>query len=156
MALVVRAAGPVDDEAARRVAALAFETVRAVYRPSPAAVATASEIELERLVAIADGDVVGTVRFGVADERLRVIGLAVLPACRRRGIARALLDELARIAQARGGRVLALFTIVQTGNVAVFERLGFRCIWEAAAADSISVTGRPLTEAYMERDVPAG
>ena len=49
---------------------------------------------LERLVAEVDGQVVGTVCFGVFGDRLRVIGLAVLPELRRRGVARALVEEL--------------------------------------------------------------
>jgi len=155
MATLVRMAKPRDAEAARRVGDEAFATVRSVYHPNSAAYANLSAVAptLERLVAEDDGQVVGTVRFGVSGDCLRVIGLAVLPQFQRRGVARALVHELARVAKAKGCRALALYTVTQTGNVPVFERLGFSLISEGPDEYSDSVTGEPLTEAYMERSV---
>jgi len=152
----VRAARPDEETAARAVAAAAFETQRTVYRPSAEAIAHASQLALERLVALAGGELVGTARWGIEGDRLRVIGLAVLPGHRRRGIARALVEELAGIARDSGCSALALYTVVQTGNVAVFERLGFAVVHEEPATDAISPTGQPLTEAYLERVVEPG
>src|SRR5262249_8732335 len=112
--------------------------------------------EPQRLVAEEDGRIVGTVCFRVDGDLLRVMGLAVLPLCRHRGIARSLVRCLAGIAEERKCRGLGLYTVRQTGNIPIFERLGFRLIAEGPADYFISVTGQPLTEAYMELDVAVG
>jgi len=155
MAISVRLARPEDAEAVRRVGDEAFATVRQLYHPSPAAHANLSTMApaLERLVAEDGGEVVGAVRFGNFDDCLRVIGLAVLPQSRRRGVARALIQQLAGVARNRGCRALALYTVTKTGNVAIFQRLGFAVVSEQPDAYSISVDGEPLTAAYMERTV---
>jgi ribosomal protein S18 acetylase RimI-like enzyme len=155
MTLVVRTATKEDEAAAQRIADEAFETVRSVYRPSPAATTNLAAIspELERLVAEDGERIVGTVRFHVLDGRLRVMALAVLPQCRRRGVARALVDRLMVIAEERDCRALTLYAVTQTGNVPIFERLGFTLISEQQDTYSISTSGEPLTEAYMERGV---
>jgi predicted N-acetyltransferase YhbS len=155
MATSIRMATPTDADAAGRVEEEAFATVRSIYRPNAAAHANRFAIAptLERLVAEVDGRIVGTVRFGVFGDRLRVIGLAVLPELRRRGVARALVEELARVAKLKGCRALGLYTVTKTGNVPVFERLGFRVVSEQPDVYSVSPDGGPLTEAYMEREV---
>jgi ribosomal protein S18 acetylase RimI-like enzyme len=155
MATSIRMATPADADAARRVEEEAFATLRSVYRPNAAARANLFAIApaLERLVAEVDGRIVGTVRFGIFGDRLRVIGLAVLPTFRPRGVARALVEELARVAKLRVCRALALYTVTKTGNVSVFERLGFRVVSEQPDSYSVSPDGGALTEAYMEREV---
>src|SRR5262245_49882752 len=122
MAISVRFAKTEDEEAAGRVSNEAFAAMRRFYRPNPAAQANLSAIApaLERLVAEDGGQIVGTVRFGIFDGCLRVIGLAVLPRFQRRGVARALIGELARLAKDKGYRSLALYTVTKTGNVAIF------------------------------------
>jgi ribosomal protein S18 acetylase RimI-like enzyme len=151
--MLVRAAGPDDAAEVERAVASAVARLREIYRPSPDAIAHAKTLPLERLVA-ADGDrIAGTVQFRVDGHVLRVVGLAVVPACQRRGVARALVEQLVAVALERGCSVLGLFTIEQTGNVAVFGRLGFRVMWRRPDVWSISVTGEPLTEVYLERSV---
>jgi ribosomal protein S18 acetylase RimI-like enzyme len=151
--IVVREVRPSDEAEVQRVFDEAFAPVRRIYRPSEEMIAAVGKSELERLVAVEDERVVGTVRFGTGDDRLRVIGLAVAPSHQRRGIARALIDRLSEIAILRDLRVLALFTIEQTGNALVFERLGFEVISEQPDTSSISVGGDDLIELYMERPV---
>jgi predicted N-acetyltransferase YhbS len=155
MAASIRLARPEDAEAVRQVSEEAFATVRSVYRPNPAAHANLSAMapSLERLVAEVDGQVVGTVRFGLFDGTLRIVGLCVLPQYRRQGVARALIEELASVAKGKGCGTLALYTITKTGNVAIFERLGFHVISEQPDAYSISVDGEPLREACMQRRI---
>jgi GNAT superfamily N-acetyltransferase len=155
MPLVVRIAEPSDGSVAKTITGAAFAAARAAYRPNPAALANLSAIapKLERLVAKMDGLVVGTVRYGVFDRSLRVIGLAVLPDRQRQGIARKLIEALADIAADRECQTLSLYTVVQTGNVPIFQRLGFQVVSESPDAYSISVSGEPLTEAFMERPV---
>src|SRR5437868_8115232 len=97
--LLIRLATADDTDAAQSVSDAAFATVRAIYRPSPQAHANLAAISptLGRLVAEENHQLIGTVRFGIFEDCLRVIALAVHPDHHRRGVAQALLDELARI-----------------------------------------------------------
>jgi len=155
MSVCVRLATPQDAPAAQRVSEEAFASLRTIYRPSAVAQANRAAIskDLRQLVAEKQGRIVGTVRFGIFDNCLRVIGLAVAPQNRRRGVARALIEELARIASQRGCQSLSLYTVTQTGNVPIFQRLGFKVVSEQPDRYSESVTGESLTESYMVRDV---
>ena len=138
MALVVRPAAAGDVEVIRELSERAFSTVRHIYRPNARALENRSRLALECLIAFSDGVPAGVVQWAFKDDTLRVIGLAVLPEQRRRGIARGFVERLSHIASERGCRALALHTVVQTGNVAVFERLGFQVIEERPDAYSVS------------------
>ena len=155
IAILVRAAEDGDAEQVRLVGEATFAAVRSIHHPKPSTVATlaATTPTLPRLVAEQAGQVVGSVRYAVSDDVVRVIGLAVFPPLHRRGIARRILEALSEVGRRHSCRASALYTIVQTGNVPVFERLGFRTVSEAPDDHSISVSGAPLTEAYMERAV---
>jgi ribosomal protein S18 acetylase RimI-like enzyme len=158
--VVVRDATPADEQRVAEVTSAAFAPLRRVYRPGPAALAGKAVLDAatRRLVAEStpDGIVVGTVGYRVAADRLEVTGLAVAPRHQRQGVARALIARLASVAAGRGLKSLTLYTIRQTGNKSVFERLGFRVESEQDAAAFESVTGAPLTEAFMRLTLPAG
>lgn len=155
MAHLVRLATADDAEAVRRVGEAAFADHRGIYQPNDAAVANLATLApaLERLVAESSNAIVGTVRFGRAGGVMRVIGLAVHPRWRLRGVARALIDAVHGIARIHQCRVLSLYTVVQTGNVPIFRSLGFYVVAEEPDEYSVSVTGEPLMEARMERSV---
>lgn len=157
MPVVVRIAGVNDVETTRRVTDEAFASVRSIYLPNALARAHLTTLAptLERLVAESDGQIVGTVRFGIDEGCLRIVALAVLPAYRRQGVARALLVALLSFAQDQGCRALSLHTVVQTGNVPMFQRLGFRLLSERPDDYSVSPSGDPVTEAYMELELPS-
>jgi GNAT superfamily N-acetyltransferase len=114
----------------------------------------AIEPNLKRLVAEEQGQIVGTVRYMAEGVDLRLIGLGVRPSFQRKGIARALVEHLERIADAEGARRLSLQVVRETGNVEVFEGMAFHVVAEWPARYSVSVDGRPLTEVRMERRVP--
>lgn len=148
--ILVRDARPDDAAAVQRVQDEAFVALRRIYRPSEQAIAHARALPLARLVALDADRVVGTVQHRVDGDRLRIVSLAVAPDAQRRGVARVLVERLAEIALRRECRALALFTIEQTGNVAVFERLGFAVVSRRPETWSISVRGDALVEVYME------
>src|SRR5690349_1847561 len=113
--IVVRPARAGDDPAIADVSASALATLRHVYRPTPAAIARKHELALlPRLVAIVDDALAGTVEYALGAERLHLMGLFVAQAHRQRGVARALVAELVRLADKRP---LSLNTIRETGNV---------------------------------------
>jgi predicted N-acetyltransferase YhbS len=144
----VRDATDADAAAVADIARHATAQLRQVYRPTEQAIQQKQQMShnLRQIVACADQQIVGTVQVAQEDGRLHLIGLAVDPEWRRRGVARALIDWIAQHAPR-----LSLYTIVETGNVPIFEQLGFRVI-RTVPAEHIEPSG--LSEAYMERPAP--
>ncbi len=153
----VREASATEQSEAASVSYQAFATTRNIYKIKPDVVAAtnANHDTLTRLVAVDDGNIVGTVKYRINRRRLHIIGLGVLPDKRRQGVARCLIDELFRLAASHDCSVMSLFTIKQTGNVAVFERLGFSAVREEFDTLAVSWTGGPLIDVYMERPIVA-
>ncbi len=119
----------------RSIRAQSFVTLREVYRPLPNAlpVDAASDPLLYDLIAFISGRAAGVVGISQRSMDMRVSGLAVLPEFRNRQVATALLEHAHRLAQDSGCGVLRLFTIGETGNIPIFERLGFECVAETVA-----------------------
>ena len=151
--IVVRPSEPGDDAAAKAVDALATATLRATYRPNKAALANKARIaaRLNRLVAASDGLVVGTVRWYLDNECVRILGLGVHPDFYRQGIARELVAHLGAIARKQGATRLRLWTVKETGNVDIFARLGFHVVAEREDQFSESETHPKLIEVEMEK-----
>ena len=149
MTIVVRHAREGDERGIAAVSEAGVAALRRIYRPTPDAIARYRKMPaLPRLVALVDNTIVGTVEYSLGDELLHLMGLYVAPSHRRTGVARALIDELSRIA---GNRPVTLDTIRQTGNVPIFERLGFAVLHEAPAENVESVSGEPLIDVLLER-----
>jgi ribosomal protein S18 acetylase RimI-like enzyme len=70
---------------------------------------------------------------------------------RKHGVARAMLDHLAASAKDHGARRMRLFTVRETGNVAIFSRMGFTVIDEHEDTLFESESYSSLTEVEMER-----
>jgi GNAT superfamily N-acetyltransferase len=150
----VRKMTPGDARAIEEISRLAIADLRKVYRPTPSFfMPKTSRKQLPQLVAEIDGRVVGTVTYRLEDLTLHAMSLFTHPDHRRCGVARALLDSLADIARSSGKTCLSLNTIVQTGNVPIFERLGFIVIEEFTPVDAERTSGGEIREAYLERDV---
>ena len=155
MMIVVREATSQDKECVDEVLALANRTLRAIYRPTKAALANKVRLDrkLNRLVALVEDRVVGTVQYDVIENRLHLIGLAVHPTYQRRGIARRLVRFLYERARRSAVQKLSLYTIKETGNVPIFERLGFHVVSEKPDNLFESDSCDQLTEVYMEKVV---
>jgi len=152
--ITVRIATPEDTPAAERVSALATETLRETYRLTPHPPGNESpRPALTRLVAEVEGRIVGTVQYGIRGSRLHIIGLMVHPDHWRKGVARAMIESLAGTARDLGMTHLSLYTIRETGNVPIFERMGFAAIRESPASWAESDRFDALTDVYMERAV---
>jgi len=155
MQITVRQATASDDEAIAEVDSSARAALRRVYVPTAEALASkASQApQTNRLVACVNGRVAGTVRYRVEDGRLHLLGLGVGEPDRQTGVARAMIEHLTKMARRQCLTRLSLYTIRQTGNVPLFQRLGFKVVSEEPAQFAVSGDGRPLTEVYMERSV---
>ncbi|MDY0036595.1 MAG: GNAT family N-acetyltransferase [Zoogloea oleivorans] len=120
----VRKAQDCDSSGIRILIAAATQELRRVYKPRPVASQPAPE-EAESLVAVVGDRIVGIVEYVTREASIYVRGLAVHPEYRRKGVARALLSEVAQVARQSNRATLTLSTIQETGNPAIFERLGF-------------------------------
>jgi nickel-dependent lactate racemase/N-acetylglutamate synthase-like GNAT family acetyltransferase len=148
--IIVREAEAADHVAIHEVSGLAVQALRRIYQPTGSPSDQPRVALAGRLVAEIDGEIVGTVGYRLGNDLLHIIGLMVHPDHWRQGVARRLIESLLQIAGTNGLRSLSLFTVKETGNVPIFERLGFKVITECEAADLQSVSGAALTEAYME------
>jgi GNAT superfamily N-acetyltransferase len=149
VSIVVRPADRGDEPGIAAVSESGVAALRRIYRPTAEALARYRRMPaLPRLVALVDNVIVGTVEYSLGDELLHLMGLYVAASHRRIGVARALIDELARIA---GNRPVTLDTIRETGNVPIFERLGFAVLHEGPALHVESVNGELLVDVLLER-----
>ena len=155
MAIDIREAMPEDQADAEKVSVLAFQSVRAVYRPSAAAVANRKTLDrvLHSLVAVEGGTLIGTVKYYLVDTSICILALAVHPDHRRRGVARLLIQALRDKALSLDRPTLSLYTIRETGNVPVFGNLGFDVVTEQPSELFVSDLHEQLTEVHMTKRV---
>lgn len=148
MMISVRPATANDIEEIRVVSESATADLRNIYRPNQKALALKATFAnaLHQLVATAGGRVVGATHYYLDGDRIRLIGLMVRADHRQCGVARMLVNSVAGIARHLGVQVVAARTVKETGNVPIFERLGFRV--EAERIDEYSVSDQfpSLTE----------
>jgi GNAT superfamily N-acetyltransferase len=97
--ITVRTANPEDEPDIAEVNRLVTADLRKVYRPTPRANALRSSIDSELV-------------------RLH-------PDFRRRWVATALIQTLEQIARETSSKIIRLHTVRESGNVTIFERLGF-------------------------------
>lgn len=126
-----------------------FANLRSVYQPSGTPPPLPGPVHT--LVFAEAGRLCGTVSYYLDPPYVRLFRLAVDPQQRRAGVARALIDHL-ETHQARSRELeLALYTIVETGNVAIFEKLGFLVRRQVIASYATGPKGQPVHEAEMVR-----
>ena len=134
-AVHVRLATPGDIEAARAVHRAAFAPLRPIYRPTGEAAARQEERfqKGRRLVAELGGEIVGTVQFIEREDDIHVLGLAVHPDYRGRGVATALAKWITAHAPELGYRRITLDAVREADTVEWFQRLGFTVAEETVA-----------------------
>jgi len=110
----------------------------------------------EYLVAELDGRLAGYIRVRPVTELrenahvLGVMGLAVAPGARRRGVASALLAAAERLARTRGARKLSLHVLsTNTAALTLYERLGFRR--EGALREEFRIAGQYVDDVLMAK-----
>lgn len=156
MVVKVRSALKEDLEAATQVGNLAFGTIRHIYRPLREVVAqnpSSKRSSERRLVALIGGRVVGTVRYWIESQSVHLLGLATHPDFTKRGIARSLVENVEEQAREEGADSASLFTIRETGNVAIFEKLGYSVVHEESAKCFESDIYDTLVEVKMEKQL---
>ena len=107
----------------------------------------------DTLVAVVDGELVGTLEYTLAHEAVYLQGLGVAEAWQGQGVARKLVDAVAGLAERYPLPRLELCTIRETGNVQVFERLGFHVCEEAPSTQFVGAVGQPVSEVVMMKQL---
>lgn len=99
-----------------------------------------------------DGDTVGFILCRTIADEAEVLTLATLPAGRRRGVGRTLLEAAAAHAQARGGVKMFLEVAEDNGPaIALYSRAGFERV--GARAGYYSRPTGAITAIVMRRDL---
>ncbi len=151
MEVVIRPATQDDQSGLRTVTSAGTRFLREVYRPTLERAEWRTSEGRSWLVAVQESRVVGAASYTPSHESLHLRDLAVLPDWRRRGIARQLVEHIVRLAAAEGLPRVTLDTIQATGNVAIFEHLGFAVTEEVRTEDFVGVTGSPMISISMAR-----
>jgi GNAT superfamily N-acetyltransferase len=130
----IRAAAPGDEAGILNCLSRAFEPYRAEYSAlayedtvlNPSSIATRLR-EMHVLVAVADGEIVGTVS-GVCDGVVAHLrGMAVLPEWRGKGVASQLLSSIESWARSRKcSRITLDTTVPLRAAISFYERNGYR------------------------------
>jgi ribosomal protein S18 acetylase RimI-like enzyme len=155
MQIFVRVARPEDEKELAIIDRQATDLLRQTYRPTQAGYANKSRISrnLKRLVAVVEGKCVGTTQYYIEVGIIRISGLAVHAAYRRRGVAHGLISHVVDLAIKQSCRAVRLSTIKETGNDSIFERLGFEIIGENMDALCEGVNGQKVTDIEMEHRI---
>lgn len=150
--IIVREALPVDHDGVENVVISATAILRKIYRPGPNAISARSKLaaSCRRLVAVADGEIVGTTQYFCESDAIRLLGLMVRADRQRMGVSRALIAHLAALARNCDKQKLRARTIKETGNVPVFQRLGFIATEEHPDTLFVSDHFPCLTEVDLE------
>lgn len=154
--ILVRAYRPDDAEQVGQIMQECTSELRTVYvlNPQVSAAASRSLPVLNRVVALSDtGAIVGVAEFEARQFALYAQSVAVAPVHRQRGTAGALLNYIAAAAVDLGIGIVEIATIKETGNVAVFARLGFSMVAECPSERFLGSDGQVVTEVTLRRHV---
>jgi N-acetylglutamate synthase-like GNAT family acetyltransferase len=107
-----------------------------------------------KIVAIDNfGTVIGVAEFIVRSSDIYAQGIAVAAPHRQRGVATALLANIAELSINLALPHIQVTTIKETGNVEIFKHMGFTVIEERISARFIGQDEKPVTEVTLQRMV---
>lgn len=149
--IVVRYAHLHEDAVKDSIVEEAFQSVRKIYRPLSKAVPVTENdsFECQSVVAFLDEALVGTAAVYQEARSLRLAQVAVKPSVQGQGVGRRLIWFLNQVASDAGLEELRLNTILETGNVPIFERLGFSVVGSCPASWCESDCFECLTDIEM-------
>ncbi len=130
--ITIRESNKEDLKSLERLTSEANENNRRIYRPTKQTLANKDKLlsNTTRLVATVDDRIVGTVLYTFKKECIHMIGLSVLPEFQKTGVATELINEAERIGNRNNISYISLYTIKETDNVQIFNKLGFETISE--------------------------
>ncbi len=130
-----------DHEGVRRVANEAHAFLRKFYIWKPGRNRAETDRPYVRLVATIGSIVVGTLTYETHKDHIYFGSLGVLSDYRHHGVARSFVTYLESVAFSIGIFLIQCDTIEETGNVAIFEKLGFQEFSRVISKDRSSPDG---------------
>lgn len=149
--VVVKEAQKGDRLAVRAIIEAATRELRQIYRLRGQR--PRYRVPASILVALDRNTIVGTAEYVIKNDHVYVQGVAVRSSCRRKGICRSLLAAAGELARKSNLRAVKLHVIEETGNVVIFEKLGFKVANRAVATDYVGASGGIVTRVEMERQL---
>lgn len=151
----IRDANDRDAADVAEVVHAAFQPLRSIYQPTRQTIERQAihRNQGNRLIGEADGRMAGTVQYDVHPDRLHAMGLAVHPDYQRMGLARLLLQSIEERARLTGRPHVVLNTIQETGNVPIFEKLGFQVVSRVVATWCVSTLHSAVHDVTLQRDL---
>ncbi len=127
------------------------ETLRSVYRVKEnLPFINIDPLDKKTVILKIDGQILASCRILYYENRIHIIGIAVLKSYRKQGLCKALIDFIKKEAKRKNMDILSLYTIEETGNVQVFNKYGFKVITREKTRLFESDGYDELNEVYME------
>lgn len=146
----IRAVTEGDQIGRQKVLDFATNELRRIYQP-------VSKKEIREtlpdgvLVSVNESLVIGTVEYILDKGFVSVQGVAIHPNYRKQGVCRLLVETVADLARQLNYPALSLSVIEETGNVRVFEKLGFRVVASSTDTNYIGPNGEKVRCVEMVR-----
>lgn len=155
MDFIIRLANQFDQMEANEVWNEISEELHQVYRPTMEFLNQewTPPSEITRIVAIVEGQIVGTASFYYEEDRLHVMRFGVHRDFRRKEIGQMMMNFLYDTASLKRVRKLAVYSIKEAGALPFYLQYGFKIISEEPAKWAESDTHDTLTDVYMEMPV---
>lgn len=153
--IMVRLATPQDAQGYDEAWQSAMSTLRETYRTTQQFLNEEwrPPSDLTRIAAVLDGRVVGVVQCYVQDDCFHIMRFGVHADFRGMGVGRKLIEYVSDLARAKGFERISVYTIKETGNVPIYEALGFSVLSEEEAKWAESDKYDKLTDVHLERSV---
>lgn len=143
-----------DTDAVKSIIAIATDELRSVYRPVKTKVQNKDKDKKTiGIVATIKENIVGTAELLYCKDNIFIQGLAVSPAHRRQGVARAIIEYVFLKAQKEGKNELTLSTIKETGNANAFLHMGFTIESEEISTTFESAQSEQVTLVSLRKKV---
>lgn len=124
-----------------------FHELRAIYSPNKTAKPTSGKDEWVTYAYFVDAKAVACIKVKSTNSELQLSGLAVERASRKQGIARRLIAALCELYDSVN--CLSVWCVQETGNVVVFEALGFEVLQSEESTLFSLNNGNPATEVKL-------
>lgn len=143
-----------DEEGTCLVSRDAHATLRRVYRPTKSAKPIGSDdLPFTRLVALSNGELIGTVTYEINGDSLYFGRLGVLETFRKKGVCGVIIKHLETVARDLGFQKLSCAAVEETGNAAIFKKLGFVVVAKDLTDKFESPEGHPVHEVRLEKQL---
>ncbi|QUJ66195.1 GNAT family N-acetyltransferase [Photobacterium sp. GJ3] len=146
----------VNDKSVVELSKSCFDELRQFYRPTEVAVSNKNSVKSSKWSCFGfhvNGCLVGVVEAKLVGSELQLSSLAVAASFRKKGVARSLVQFLGTYYKLIHS--VSVWCVEETGNVTIFEALGFHVAQRFESDLFILADGSKATEVQLKRKVTA-